>query len=70
MSSGLDVPFTMLATDAPLLFESKVKYILENPVEELELAFTQEESRGGSRFTVDLCPGGAFKVGEQGVGLQ
>jgi len=59
---GIDVPYTLLSVDAPSLYESKVKYILKNPVEDLDLTFTQEETRAGTRVSVELCPGGSTKV--------
>jgi len=58
---GLDVSYSMLEADAPNLFSSKVKYILENSVAGLDLTFTQEEVKAGARLSIEICPGGANK---------
>ena len=57
---GVGVHSSMLEKDAPDLWTSKIKFILENEVEFLDLTFTQEEVRpGGEVVTVDLVPNGA-----------
>lgn len=55
--------FQHFEQDDPELFLSKVKYILENDVAELELTFSEEEydTNGRLKKTVELIPGGAKK---------
>ena len=43
--TGVGVHFTHLEVDAPDLWRNKVQFILQNPVEFLDLTFTQEELR-------------------------
>ena len=38
---GIDVHYSLLATDAPDLWQNKIKYILENDITAMELTFTQ-----------------------------
>lgn len=57
---GVGVHVSMLERDAPELWQAKVQFILGNPVNFLELTFTQEEiHQGGEVTTVELVPGGA-----------
>ncbi|XP_020287983.1 apoptosis-resistant E3 ubiquitin protein ligase 1 [Pseudomyrmex gracilis] len=58
---GLRVHYKYFEQDDPDLYLSKVKYILENDVEEMELYFTEEEyDKGGQLLKVaELIPGGS-----------
>ena len=57
---GVGVHSSMLEKDAPELWRSKIKFILENEVDFLDLTFTQEEVKsGGELVTVELVPNGA-----------
>jgi len=65
---GVGVHFTMLEVDAPELWRTKIKFILENEVEGLDLTFIQEEVRPGSPdlVTEELISNGAkVKVTEE-----
>merc|ERR1719397_1351096 len=58
--TGVGVHSSMLEKDAPELWRSKIKFILENEVDFLDLTFTQEEVKaGGEVVTVELLPNGA-----------
>jgi len=49
--------------DAPELFKSKIKYILDNNIDDLQLNFTQEEETSpGVRKSIDLCSKGSHKL--------
>jgi len=56
---GVGTHFTMIEVDAPELWRSKIKYILENDVDFLDLTFTQEELKEGEIVTVDLISNGS-----------
>jgi len=56
---GVGTHFTMMEVDAPDLWRSKIKYILENDVEFLDLSFTQEEVKDGQVMSVDLINNGS-----------
>ena len=56
---GVGTHFTMMEVDAPDLWRSKIKYILENDVEFLDLTFTQEEVKDGQVSSVDLINNGS-----------
>ena len=57
---GVGVHSSMLKKDAPELWCSKIKFILENKVDFLDLNFTQEEVKpGGEVVTIELVPNGA-----------
>lgn len=57
---GVGVHSSMLEKDAPELWRSKIKFILENEVDFLDLNFTQEEVKpGGEVVTIELVPNGA-----------
>jgi len=60
---GADVTYSHLSDDAPQLYTSKIKYILDNDVEDLQLTFTQEEEvSGGVIKSIDLCSKGSTKL--------
>lgn len=56
---GLRAHFDFFQTDDPELYTSKVKYILDNSVEGLDMFFTEEERRDNETVEVDLKPGGS-----------
>ena len=57
--TGVGTHFTMMEVDAPDLWRSKIKYILENDVEFLDLTFTQDELHDGQVATIELISNGA-----------
>jgi hypothetical protein len=60
---GSDILYTHLSADAPELYKSKIKYILDNNVDDLQLTFTQEEETSpGVRKSLDLCSKGSHKL--------
>ena len=59
---GLRVHYKYFEQDDPDLYVSKIKYIIENDVEEMELFFTEEEydvASGQLRRIVELVPNGS-----------
>lgn len=57
---GLRVHYRHLEQDDPSLYVSKVKYILENSVQDMDLVFAEEEYEAGRLVrVVELVPGGA-----------
>lgn len=60
---GLRVHYKHFSDDAPALYNSKIKFIEENPVDDLDLVFSDDEYGPGGELlrTVDLKAGGALK---------
>ena len=57
---GVGTHFTMLEVDAPDLWRNKIKFILENDVEFLDLTFTQDEVKDdGSVSNIELISNGS-----------
>ena len=50
--TGSDILYTHLSVDAPELYKSKIKYILDNNVDDLQLTFTQEEETSPGKKVV------------------
>ncbi|XP_070180625.1 apoptosis-resistant E3 ubiquitin protein ligase 1-like [Littorina saxatilis] len=58
---GLRVNYKYFETDDPELYTTKIKFIEDNDIEDMELTFTEEEynERGQLVRTVELIPGGS-----------
>ncbi|XP_013781434.2 apoptosis-resistant E3 ubiquitin protein ligase 1-like isoform X1 [Limulus polyphemus] len=58
---GLRVHYKYFEQDDPDLYVSKIRYILENDVEDMELTFTEEEYDNNGQLVkvVELIPGGS-----------
>ncbi|XP_060068994.1 apoptosis-resistant E3 ubiquitin protein ligase 1-like [Ylistrum balloti] len=59
---GLQVNYKYFETDDPELYKTKVQFIDENDIDDMELSFSEEEySDGQLQRVVDLVPGGSSK---------
>lgn len=69
---GLRVHYKYFEQDDPDLYVSKIKYILENDVEDMELYFSEEEYTDSGKLlrTTELIPGGSRIRVDNGNKLQ
>ncbi|XP_033735725.1 apoptosis-resistant E3 ubiquitin protein ligase 1-like [Pecten maximus] len=59
---GLQVNYKYFETDDPELYKTKVRFIEENDIDDMELTFSEEEYCDGQlQRVVDLIPGGSSK---------